>query len=80
MTSFHPEDVEDHLLLIASTRVQQDDGLPSKLRLKIPRSAAYFTGTGAAAANHKFILLDIKLHSVVLCMHLSPVIEKDPVY
>ena len=49
MTSFHPEGVEDHLLLIASTRMPQDDGLPSQLRLKIPRSAAYFTGTGAAA-------------------------------
>ncbi|CAL8468163.1 g7702 [Coccomyxa elongata] len=46
MTSFHPEGVEDHLLLIASTRMSQDDGLPSQLRLKIPRSAAYFTGTG----------------------------------
>lgn len=53
MTSFHPEGVEDHLLLIASTRVPQDDGLPSRLRLRIPRSAAYFTGTGAAA---KYIL------------------------
>ncbi|BDA42154.1 Pyridoxal kinase [Coccomyxa sp. Obi] len=46
MTSFHPEGVEDHLLLIASTRAPQNDGLPSQLRLRIPRSAAYFTGTG----------------------------------
>ncbi|KAK9901557.1 hypothetical protein WJX75_001740 [Coccomyxa subellipsoidea] len=46
MTSFHPEGVEDHLLVIASTTVPQDDGLPSRLRLKIPRSGAYFTGTG----------------------------------
>ena len=47
MTSFHPEGVEDHLLVIASTTVPQDDGLPCRLRLKIPRSGAYFTGTGA---------------------------------
>ena len=46
MTSFHPEGVEDQLLVIASTTVPQDDGLPSRLRLKIPRSGAYFTGTG----------------------------------
>lgn len=46
ITSFHPEGVEDHMLLLASTRMPQDDGLPSRLRLRIPRSAAYFTGTG----------------------------------
>ncbi len=46
MTSFHPEGVTDYLVLIASTTVPQDDGLPSRLRLRVPRSAAYFTGTG----------------------------------
>lgn len=49
MTSFHPEGVDDHLFVIASTTVPQADGLPSRLRLKIPRSSAYFTGTGTIA-------------------------------
>jgi len=49
MTSFHPEGVDDHLFVIASTTVPQADGLPSRLRLKIPRSNAYFTGTGSFA-------------------------------
>jgi hypothetical protein len=47
MTSFRPQGVEDYLLVVASTTVQQEAGSPSALRLKIPRSKAYFTGVGA---------------------------------
>lgn len=47
ITSFHPEDADDHLLVIASTTQPQEEGMPSKLRLQIPRSKAYFTGTGS---------------------------------
>ena len=46
VTSFHPEDADDHLLVIASTNEPQEEGMPSKLRMQIPRSKAYFTGTG----------------------------------
>ncbi len=46
MTSFHPEDMDDYLLVIASTTQPQNYNLPSKLRIKLPRSKAYFTGTG----------------------------------
>lgn len=46
MTSFHPEGVEDHLLVIASTNLPQAEGMPSRLQIRIPRSKAYFTGTG----------------------------------
>lgn len=48
MTSFHPEGVEDHLLVLASTMQPQEDGMPSSVRVQIPRSQAYFTGTGIA--------------------------------
>lgn len=48
MTSFYPEGVEDHLLVIASTTQPQEEGMPSRLRVRIPCSQAYFTGTGAA--------------------------------
>ena len=50
MTSFRPEGVDDHLLLIASTTVAQEGGSPAALRLRIPRSRAYFTGVGVRAA------------------------------
>ena len=46
MTSFHPEGVDDYLVVIASTTQPQEDNMPSKLRVKLPRSKAYFTGTG----------------------------------
>ena len=46
MTSFHPEGVDDYLVVIASTTQPQNDNMPSKLRVKLPRSKAYFTGTG----------------------------------
>lgn len=46
MTSFHPKDVKDHLLLIASTTLEQEEGGPQALKLRIPRSDAYFTGVG----------------------------------
>ena len=46
MTSFYPEGVDDYLMVIASTTQPQNDKMPSKLRVKLPRSKAYFTGTG----------------------------------
>ena len=46
MTSFHPEGMEDYLLVIASTNLPQAEGMPSRLQVQIPRSKAYFTGTG----------------------------------
>lgn len=47
ITSFHPEGADDHLLVIASTNRPQEEGMPSHLRMQIPRSKAYFTGTGS---------------------------------
>ena len=47
MTSFHPDGVDDYLVVIASTTQPQEDNMPSKLRVKLPRSKAYFTGTGS---------------------------------
>ena len=47
MTSFHPEGVEDHLVVLASTTQPQEEGMPSSVRVQIPRSQAYFTGTGS---------------------------------
>ena len=46
ITSFHPEGADDHLLVFASTNQPQEEGMPSQLRMQIPRSKAYFTGTG----------------------------------
>lgn len=46
ITSFHPEGVKDHIYVIASTTLEQDDDLPQRLRIKVSRSDAYFTGTG----------------------------------
>ena len=46
MTSFSPVGVDDQLLLIATTRVmQQDDSWPA-LKIVIPKLDASFTGTG----------------------------------
>ena len=58
MTSFRPEGAEDQLLLIASTTVQQERGSPSALRLRIPRSRAYFTGVGAQPSAARLSPLD----------------------
>ena len=46
ITSFHPEGVDDYLYVIASTTNEQVDDMPQKLRIKVARSKAYFTGTG----------------------------------
>ncbi len=54
ITSFHPEGAEDHLLVIASTTLPQEEGMPSTLRVQIPRSKAYFTGTGDCLESTKF--------------------------
>ena len=48
MTSFHPEGVEDYLVVLASTTQPQEEGMPSSVRVQIPRSQAYFTGTGTS--------------------------------
>ena len=49
MTSFHPEGVQDHLVVLASTTQPQEEGMPSSVRVQIPRSQAYFTGTGGVS-------------------------------
>lgn len=46
MTSFHPQGVDNQLLLIATTRVKQIEGSWPALKLVIPKFAASFTGTG----------------------------------
>jgi hypothetical protein len=46
ITSFAPEGVTDELLLVASSVLPQEPSSFSRLRIRIPRVDAYFTGTG----------------------------------
>ena len=64
MTSFHPEGVEDHLLVLASTTQPQEEGAPSSVRVQLPRSQAYFTGTGLIS----YLVPSLRFHcAVYLC-------------
>lgn len=40
---------QDHVTILASTTLPQAGGGPQRLRLRVPRVHAYFTGTGGAA-------------------------------
>lgn len=50
ITSLEMAGWEEHVTIYASTTLPQRDRVAKRLRLRVPRVQAYFTGTGAGAA------------------------------